>query len=267
MNYAEWLKALGNIPRDAEFCLMDANERVTAGDKTIEFLLTEAEGYERAGRRSGRNVYRTRLYLVNPQNPENTRIEVNENYLASIDKSTISSWGFSIHTLFLENRALFEGAYQSLKEKAATVGEQSKTLLEATLSEQMLHRVTSRLQGGDANGDLRQMLDEHIRKTIIHSLISKIAGTSRGYTLTKLGIRQDEHFTWEYDREPGNHFDFDFRWKSLRYRYTGNRESVTSFNNETDSFCVRDGFLLSVNLPALGEKIASTIERASGLEA
>jgi len=266
MNYTEWLKALGNIPRDTEFCLMDASERVTAGDNTVELLLTEAEGYERSGRRSGRNVYRTRLYLINPQTPENTRIEVNENYLASIDKSTISSWGFSIHTLFLENRTLFEGAYQSLKQKAAIVGEQSKALLEATLSEQIIQRITERLQGGDAGGDLRQMLDEHIRKTIIYSLISKIAGTSRGYNLTKLGIRQDENLTWEYDREPGNHFDFDFRWKSLRYRYTGNRESIISVNNEADTFCIRDAFLLSVNLPALGEKIASTIERASRLE-
>ena len=124
MNYTEWLRALGNLPKDTEFCLMDATERVTAGDKTVEFLLTEAEGYERAGRRSGRNVFRTRLYIINPQAPENTRIEINVNYFNSIDKTSIANWGFSLHTMFLENRSLFEGAYESLKQKASLVGEQ-----------------------------------------------------------------------------------------------------------------------------------------------
>ncbi len=267
MNYTEWLKALGSLPKEAEFCLVDASERVSAGDKTVEFLLTEAEGYERAGRRSGKNVFRTRLYIVNPQALENTRIEVNVNYLNSIDKTSITNWGFSLHTMFLENRSLFEGAYQSLKQKAAAVGEQSKTLLEAILAEQITRRITERLQGGDAGGDLRQMLDEHVKGTILNTLISKVASASRGSALTKLGFRQDEHLTWEYNREPGDDFDFDLRWNSLQYRYIGRHGSVISVKQEPDTCCVRDTFLLNVNLPAFGEQISNTVERASRLEA
>jgi hypothetical protein len=32
-------------------------------------------------------------------------------------------------------------------------------------------------------------------------------------------------------------------------------------NQEAVNFCVRDAFLFSVNLPVLGEQIASTIEK------
>ena len=265
MSYTDWLKAMGSIPQSIEFCLMDATERVTAGDKTVEFLITEAEGYERAGRRSGRDVFRTRLFLTNPQNPEHIRIEVNENYLASLDKSTISNWGFSLHAMYLDNRALFEGACQSLKQKAVLVGEQSKALLEATLSEEITRRITERLQGGDAGGDLRQMLDEAVREKILHDLIAKVAVASRGNNLNKLGIRQDNNFAWDYNLVSGSSFDMEISWKSLGYRYLGRNNSVFPSVNNIDAFCVRDAFMLSVNLPVLGEQVASKIERVSGM--
>jgi hypothetical protein len=242
---------------------MDASERVTAGDKTVEFILTEAEGYERAGRRSGRDVFRTRLFLANPQNPDHLRIEVNENYLNTLDKSTISSWGFSLHAMFLENRTLFEGAYQSLKQKALLVGEQSKALLEATLSEEITRRITERLQGGDAGGDIREMLDGHVREKILHNLIAKVSETSRGDKLTRLGIRQDANFAWEYNPDTGRYFDMDIWWQSLHFRYTGHNQTIFPVNNANDVFSVRDAFMFSVNLPALGEQVAETIERVS----
>jgi hypothetical protein len=265
MSYTEWLKAMGCIPKDTEFCLMDASERVTAGAVTVEFILTEAEGYERAGRRSGRDVFRTRLFLANPQNPDHLRIEVNENYLNTLDKSTVSSWGFSLHVMFSENRTLFEGACQSLKQKAALVGEQSKALLEATLSEEITRRITERLQSGDASGDLRQILDEHIQKKIRHTLIAKVAGASRGDNLTRLGIRQDANFAWEYNPDSGRCFDMEIMWQSLRYRYLGHNETIFPVNNNADAFCVRDAFLFSVNLQILAEQVARTIETVSGL--
>ena len=161
MNYTEWLKALGTLPGEAEYCLTDVCESITIGDKTIKFLVDESEGYERSGRRSGRNVFRTRLYIINPQAPENTRIEINVNYLNSIDKTSIANWGFSLHAMFLENRQLCEGAYQSLQRKAIAIGGQSRSLLEAVLSDQITRRITERLQGGDAGGDLRQMQSQH----------------------------------------------------------------------------------------------------------
>jgi hypothetical protein len=39
------------LHREAEFCLTDVSERISAGDKTIEFLITEDEGFDRIGRR------------------------------------------------------------------------------------------------------------------------------------------------------------------------------------------------------------------------
>lgn len=266
MSYTTWLESLGKIPKDTEFCLMDAAERVTAGDKTVEFVLTEAEGYERAGRRSGRDVFRTRLFIAHPQNPEHVRIEINENYLNTLDKSTVSGWGFSLHAMYLENSALFEGASRSLKNKAAIVGEQSKALLEAALTEEITRRITERLQGGDAGGNLREMLDEHIREKALQVLIPKVAGASRGDKLTRLGFRQDENFAWEYNPDSGRYFDLEVWWKSLHYRYMGRNDSVFPVNNAAEAFCVRDAFLLGLNLPALGDKVAGTIEKVSRIE-
>jgi len=266
MSYTTRLEALGKIPKDTEFCLMDAAERVTAGDKTVEFVLTEAEGYERAGRRSGRDVFRTRLFIAHPQNPEHLRIEINENYLNSLDKSTISGWGFSLHAMYLENSALFEGASRSLKNKEAMVGEQSKVLLESTLAEQITLRITERLQGGDAGGNLREMLDEHIREKVLQVMIPKVASASRGDKLTRLGIRQDENFAWEYNPDSVRYFDLEVYWRLTHYRYMGRNGSVFPVNNAADAFCVRDAFLLSLNLPALGEQIAEMIAKVSGIE-
>jgi hypothetical protein len=36
---------------------------------------------------------------------------------------------------------------------------------------------------------------------------------------------------------------------------------------EADSFCVRDAFLLSVNLPTFGALIANTIEKVNNIDA
>ena len=37
MNYNDFIKALGDLHHDAEFCLMDVSERISVGDKTVEF--------------------------------------------------------------------------------------------------------------------------------------------------------------------------------------------------------------------------------------
>jgi hypothetical protein len=145
MNYNEFLKSLGDLHNDAEFCLMDVTERISVGDKTIEFLITEDEGYERINRRTGKNVYRTRVYLSCP-GVDNSRIEINDDSRTGLDKTTINSWGFSLHEMYLFNPALFEGAYQSVKQKIVVVGESSKALLEAAMGEQITKLITARLQ-------------------------------------------------------------------------------------------------------------------------
>ena len=39
MSYNEFVKSIGDLYHDAEFCLMDVSERISVGDKTIEFLV------------------------------------------------------------------------------------------------------------------------------------------------------------------------------------------------------------------------------------
>jgi hypothetical protein len=168
--YNDWLKAMAILSKEAEFCLVDVTERISAGDKTIEFLITEDEGYDRVGHRRGQNTFRTRVYLECPGAETNARIEINDNAFTSIDKTTVADWGFSVQEMFLFNRSLFEGAYNSLKGKVAVVGESSKALLEAALGEQITKLITARLQGEDVSSDIRKMLHEHIREIISDKL-------------------------------------------------------------------------------------------------
>ena len=116
MNYNDFIKALGDLHHDAEFCLMDVSERISVGDKTIEFLITEDTGYDKIGRRGGKQAYRTRVYICCP-GATNARIEVNDSSRAGLDRATIDSWGISIHEMFIFSPAPFEGAYFSLKQK------------------------------------------------------------------------------------------------------------------------------------------------------
>ena len=165
MNYNDFIKALSDLHNDAEFCLMDVSERISIGDKTIEFLITEEGGYEKIGRRGGRNTYRTRVYVSYPS-VDDSRIEVSDSSRTGLDKATIDCWGNSIHEMFVFNPALFEGAYLSLKQKVTAVGESSKALLEAALGEQITKLITARLQGEDVSADIRKMLHEHIQEII-----------------------------------------------------------------------------------------------------
>ncbi len=266
MNYNEWLKAMAGLSAEAEFCLLDVTEHVSAGDKTIEFLITEDEGYERISRRSGRNTYRTRLYL-SCSAVDNSRIEFNDNSRTGLDKSTITGWGFSIHEMFLFNPAIFEGVYLSLKQKIAVVGESSKALLEAVLGEEIAKLITARLQGEDVSADIRNMLDGHVKEMILTKVVPGIKAVAGTPTLTHLGIKNDEDFSWEYERTPeDNDFHLSIKWKSLHYGYQVRNENVWLIQQEVQSFCVRDAFLFSVNLPTFGDQIANTIEKMSNVE-
>jgi hypothetical protein len=260
VSYNEFVKSIGDLYHDAEFCLMDVSERISVGDKTIEFLVTEDEGYERINRRVGKNVYRTRVYVSCP-GTANSKIEVNENSRIGLDRSTIDIWGFSIHELFIFNPTLFEGAYQSLKQKIAIVGESSKALLEATLGEQITKLITARLQGEDVSADIRKMLHEHIRGIIADKVAPGVKIASYRTVITKLGIRKDAEFSWDFEKEDDNDFNLKIRWKSLHYGYQARNQNVWLMQQEIQDFCVRDAFLFSVNLTTFGEQIAKTIEK------
>jgi hypothetical protein len=259
--YNDWLKDMAKLSKEAEFCLVDVTERISAGDKTIEFLITEDEGYDRIGHRRGQNTFRTRIYLECPGAATNARIEINDIAFTSIDKITVADWGFSVQEMFLFNKSIFEGVYQSLKDKIAVVGESSKALLEAALGEQITKLITARLQGEDVSGDIRKMLHEHIREIISDKVAPGVKIASYRTSITKLGIRKDADFNWDFEREDDSDFNLKIRWKSLHYGYQGRNQNVWIMNQEATNFCVRDAFLFSVNLPAFGDQIANMIEK------
>jgi hypothetical protein len=264
MNYNDFIKALSDLHNDAEFCLTDVSERISIGDKTIEFLITEEGGYEKIGRRGGRNTYRTRVYVSYPS-IQGSRIEVSDISRAGLDKATIGCWGESIHEMFVFNPALFEGAYVSLKQKVVVVGESSKALLEAALGEEITKLITARLQGEDVSADIRKMLHQHIQQIITDKVAPEVKIAAMGTAVTKLGIKKDADFIWDFEREDDGDFNLRIRWKSLQYGYQARNQNVWLMNQEAQDFCVRDAFLFSVNLPTFSVQIASTIERVSGM--
>jgi len=262
LKYTEFIKALGDLHQDAEFCLLDVTERISVGDKTIEFLITEDEGFEKIGRRGGKNIYRTRVYLTCPS-VDNSRIEVND---TTLDKTIISGWGFSLHEMFIFNPAIFEGAYTSLKQKVAVVGESSKALLESALGEEMTKLITARLQGEDVSADIRKMLNERIREIMVLEVAPVVKAAAYGSSISKLGIKKDADFRWEFERQDDDDDDFrlTIRWKSLHYAFQDRNLNVWLMSQEAENFCVRDAFLFSVNLPTFGQQIAGVIEKVSG---
>jgi hypothetical protein len=163
--------------------------------------------------------------------------------------------------MFVFNSTLFEGAYLSLKQKIAVVGESSKALLEAVLGEQITKLITARLQGEDVSADIRKMLHEHIRGIIADKVAPGVKIASYRTAITKLGIRKDADFSWDFEREDDTDFNLKIRWKSLHYGYQRRNQNVWLMNQEATNFCVRDAFLFSVNLPAFGEDIANMIEK------
>ena len=156
--------------------------------------------------------------------------------------------------------------YQSLKDKIAVVGESSKALLEAAMGEQITKLITARLQGEDVSGDIRKMLHEHIREIIAEKVAPGVKIASYRTAITKLGIRKDADFNWDFEREDDTDFKLRIRWKSIHYGYQARNQNVWLMNQEATNFCVRDAFLFSINLPAFGEQIAQTIEHVSKIE-
>jgi hypothetical protein len=197
----------------------------------------------------------------------NTRFEVDE----GLDKNIISSWGFSLHELFVSNRALFEGAYLSLKKKLALIADSSKALLEAALGERITKLITARLLGEDVSADIRNILDEHLREIMLVKVVPRVRMASYTITarvLTNLGMRKDDNFSWEYEQDDQHGcFNLQIKWRSLQYGYQDHDEHMWLIHQEVQDFCVRDAFLLSINLDTLGEQISTMIERISHLGA
>lgn len=183
----------------------------------------------------------------------------------SLDKTIVANWGFSLRDVFNEHRDLFEDVYASLKLKVAAMAESSKAVLEAAMGEKILKLVAERLQGDNVHGDIKSMLNEHIRETILSEVMPGIRRDSKMTNITKLGIKVDNNFTWEFENDDED-FNLDLTWKSLRYRFTGRTGSVSLLRQDVQGFCVRDAFLLAINISGFGEQIASTIEKVSRME-
>jgi hypothetical protein len=97
--------------------------------------------------------------------------------------------------------------------------------------------------------------------------VPRIRGVSFATPVTRLGIKQGNNFSWDFECENGNS-DFNLRvtWKSLQYGYQNRNDQVWLMRQQAQDFCVRDAFLFSINLPTFGDRIASTINQVSKME-
>jgi hypothetical protein len=145
------------------------------------------------------------------------------------------------------------------------MAESSKVVLEAAMGEKILKLVAERLQGDNVHGDIKRMLDQHIRETLLSEVMPGIRRDSKMTHITKLGIKVDNNFTWEFENDDED-FNLDLTWKSLRYRFTGRTVSVSLLRQDVQGFCVRNAFLLAIYVTTFGGQIASTIEKMSNVE-
>ena len=101
------------------------------------------------------------------------------------------------------------------------------------------------------------MLDEHIKEMLLAKVVPRIRENSLSTPITRLGIKNGDSFSWDFDREGKNgDFNLKIKWKSLQYGYQNRNEQVWLMHQEVGDLCVRDAFLFSVNLPMVGDQIA-----------
>jgi len=110
------------------------------------------------------------------------------------------------------------------------------------------------------------MLNERIREMMVMEVAPGVKAAAFESTINKLGIRKDVDSGWEFERpDDSDDFSLKIRWKSLHYAYQDRNRNVWLMGQEAENFCVRDAFLFSVNLPAIGEQIAGVIEKVNNL--
>lgn len=266
MNYNEWLRELAKLPKSAEFCLADVTERISSGASVLNFLITEAVGEDNDGEsRRGRTkpVCRPRIYIgrdgaepIDMANPTGGRIEITEP-LGDVEKNFVREYAFSLHEFYLLQGRLCQSVLASLTTKIEIISERSKALLESVLGDEIVKMVTKRLTGADEeDSSLKHLLVNQISGQMARKVVQPIHRI-RDESIVKLTIRDPKtDLYWEYVHE--NLTELILNWKGVSLHWDGTKGYVT---NSIEVLCVRDTFLMMVNLSSFGELIAAKLAK------
>jgi len=270
VNYAEWLRALAQLPKSAEFCLADVTERISSGNHVINFLITEAKGSDldttlRRGQK--KEVCRARTYVtyyqdregievVDINDPNGGRVEITEP-IVEVEKSLVRAYSFSLHEFFLLNSRLCLSVLDSLTNKISVISEHSKAVLESQLGDEIVKMVTKRLAGGDEEGaSLKEMLISQVSDKMERYLVRPMRRAVGADGQVQELAMQDGDLFWRYQHV--DKMDIQLNWKGVQLHWDGKAGYVT---NNKEVLCVRDTFLCLVNLPSFGEMIAGKLAK------
>ncbi len=264
MSYTEWLRELSKLPKTAEFCLTDVSERISAGTRVINFLITEAKGNDLDDtRRRGqtKEVCRPRMYVCveGAEDTSSKRIEITEP-VAAIDKQFINECSWSLHEFYVMQSRLCESVLSSLTTKIGVISERSASLLESQLGDEVVKLVTQKLEGVDVGmQSLKTLLLRQIVSAMPQQIVRPINRVvSRQSKLQRMEFQETEDLFWKYESMASNRMGVYLTWKGITLAWTGQSAVV---EGAEEVVCVRDTFLFIANLPSFGQMIATRLAK------
>ena len=261
MSYTEWLRDLSALPKTAEFCLMDVEERVSVGSRVLNFLITEAKGQDvDDSRRRGqtKEVCRPRIYVYCGTHRLES-IEICEP-LQTVDKKCINTYDFSLHEFYMMQSRLCESVLASLTTKIGVISERSGALLESQLGDEIVKLVTAKLQGVDVGLDsLKSLLISQIKSRMPKDVIQPVNRIiRRDNKVQRLSVRENPDLIWDYTARDSNGMILKVTWKGIVLGWDG---SSASISGTPEAVCARDTFLFIANLPSFGQMIATRLAK------
>lgn len=189
-------------------------------------------------------------------NPTGGRIEITEP-LGDVEKNFVREYAFSLHEFYLLQGRLCQSVLASLTTKIEIISERSKALLESVLGDEIVKMVTKRLTGADEeDSSLKHLLVNQISGQMARKVVQPIHRI-RDESIVKLTIRDPKtDLYWEYVHE--NLTELILNWKGVSLHWDGTKGYVT---NSIEVLCVRDTFLMMVNLSSFGELIAAKLAK------
>jgi len=266
MSYTEWLRELSKLPKTAEFCLTDVTERISTGNKVLNFVITEAKGsdVDDAKRRGQtKEVCRPRMYLgigdVDMSDPSGGRIEIKEP-VGQLDKQCINAFSESLHEIYIIQSRLCESVLSSLTTKIGVISERSTALLESQLGDEVVKLVTQKLSGLDVGmQSLRTLLISQITSAMPKQVIQPVHRlVIRNNNIQHLTMKESEDLWWDYQASDVNRMNLTINWKGITLAWNG---QIASIGGAEETVCVRDTFLFIANLPSFGQMIATRLAK------
>ncbi len=270
MSYTEWLRELAKLPKSAEFCLTDVSERISSGDKVVNFLITEAKGQDiDDSRRRGqtKEVCRPRIYFgigdVDMSADDGERIEIKEP-VGQLDKQCISAFSVSLHEMYILQSRLCESVLGSLTNKIGVIAERSTALLESQLGDEVIKLVTAKLEGIDVGmASLKNLLVRQITSAMPKQLVQPVHrlflhDERKGMQLQRIEFQENDDLYWKYEAMTYPRFGLYVTWKGVTLSWTGQDASISG---QEDAVCVRDTFLFVANLPSFASMITARLAK------